>query len=365
MRCWRFRSFRPLAAATFAIVTVAGLAAGLLVRQGHGTVRQLGGKPKVVTLDISDTTRGSKMSHSARTFKVDAWYAVDQAASSPVSLIVYIPAWGSKRSDNTALLTALVNAGYVVLAMDDIAHDAPYADPLDDAARSAPYDLSTETATRQFIGAADRRAALQSEKVSRVLDALSEQSATLPQLSSLSLSSERVGALGYSFGGATAAEAGKKDPRVVAVVNLDGWQFGPGIDQAATFPYLIINGIQTRLNPEAERLPDSQPRNEALLNAAENARQILQATARQDTYRLYLRGARHSDLSDSVGAWRRVLSRLKHGSSLIAPAQARRAIDAAVVSFFDMYVRQNPKASLANVIATHQDLIALGTRPFR
>ena len=362
----RLRPDRPLTACFIAILATAALTAASVSRQGGGSLKGIGSIPKSqpVTVDISIPPVGVKTSEHARTYKVDVWFAAEPATARSVFPIVYVSGWGGSRSDNKGLLTALANAGYVVLAVDDITMEAPYDDPLDEAARTAPFDLSTEAATRSFISAGHRRTALQTEKVLRLLDKLAAEPLALPQLASIGIRFDRVGVLGYSFGGATAAQAGKQDARVVAAVNLDGWHFGSGADQIAAFPYLLINSIEARLDPQAERLADSQARNEALLNAAEDARQIRQATARQDTYRMYLRGARHGDLSDAVGAWRRVLTRLKSGGALIAPAHARRALDTAIVAFFDMHVRQSQNVALAKILAAEPNLVALGSQPF-
>jgi dienelactone hydrolase len=194
---------------------------------------------------------------------------------------------------------------------------------------------------------------------------LTAGAALVPQLAALGVRFDRVGVLGYSFGGAVAAELGKRDARVVAAVNMDGWQLAVGADELAAFPFLMINSAEARLNPADERLPDSGARNEAVLNAVENERQMKQAAAREDSYRLYLRSARHGDFSDEVGAKRRWLSWLKSAGQLISARAARRALDAVVVAFFDTHLRQPPAASMANAIGAHPDWIVLGTKPFR
>ena len=40
------------------------------------------------------------------------------------------------------------------------------------------------------------------------------------------LDMENIGIIGWSFGGATAEEAGIKDSRIKAIVNIDGWPYG-------------------------------------------------------------------------------------------------------------------------------------------
>jgi dienelactone hydrolase len=285
-------------------------------------------------------------------------------AAKPVPLIIYLSGWGGSRANNTALLSALCDAGYAILALDDISQDAPYTAPLDEAARTAPPDYSTAAATQRFVEAGQRKAILQIEKITGLLDKLTKDTTIVPQFATAGVQFNRIGVVGYSFGGATAAELGKRDPRVVAVANMDGAQITPSADQIAMFPYLMINSVEARLTPGYEQMPDGFARNDAFLNDAEDKRQIRQMEARKDAYRLLLRGAGHGDLSDGLGTWRRQLAWLRPGSRSISPGAARRALDAVIVTFLDAHVRQTPSASIPSVLAAHPDLISLGTKPF-
>jgi dienelactone hydrolase len=56
---------------------------------------------------------------------------------------------------------------------------------------------------------------------------------------------DRVGFFGFSFGGATAAEAGTFDPRVVAVANLDGSLMGHAAFGALEKPYMALSKPET------------------------------------------------------------------------------------------------------------------------
>jgi len=69
---------------------------------------------------------------------------------------------------------------------------------------------------------------------------------------------DRVGFFGFSFGGATAAEAGTFDPRVVAVANLDGSLMGHAAFGALEKPYMaILTGDD--LFPSPRQLGSSHP----------------------------------------------------------------------------------------------------------
>jgi dienelactone hydrolase len=363
------RVYRPMAIAAVVLVLATGLVMVLALQFGlqyGGMFRTAPGALSApVTLEIPVLAGPPAASARQRSYKLDVWAPSRARAAGPVPLIVYISGWGSVRSNNRAMLTAVSDAGYAVLAFDDISQDAPYDDPLDEAARIAPFELATEAEMHRLLAAARRKAALQVAKVSQLLDRVTADPTLVPQFAAHGVRYDRVGILGYSFGGATAAELGKRDARVVAAVNIDGWQLTASADQIAAFPFLMINSIESRLNPDNEQLPDGPARNDAVLNAAESARQVAQAAARADGYRLYLRSSRHSDFSNELDAKRRLFAWLKSGGQLITARAARSAIDTVIVAFFDAHLRLDPTVSVAKAIGVHPDWVDLGTKPFR
>src|SRR6185369_11752027 len=52
---------------------------------------------------------------------------------------------------------------------------------------------------------------------------------------------DRIGMLGWSFGGAAALETGRIDPRVKAAVNHDGGLYGGVWTQPTTAPFMLIH----------------------------------------------------------------------------------------------------------------------------
>jgi dienelactone hydrolase len=361
----RLQQDRVLASMVGTLAIVAVLVALWGLRQGDGWMSAAKPASKSTSVEIFVPAGGAATSARRRSYKVDVWVPARVEGTSSTPLIVYLTGWGSGRGDNTGLLGSLADAGYAVLALDDISQDAPYEDPRDEAARTATFDFSTDGHVRMLVEAAHRRAALQGEKISKLLDRLASDASLVPAFSPFRIDFKSVGVLGYSFGGATAAELGKRDKRVAAAVNIDGWQLTDSADQIAAFPLLMINSIEARCKPGDELLPDSPARHEAVLNRAENDRQILQVAARTDSYRLYLRSARHGDFSDHVLAKRRVLSWLKSGGQLITARATRRALDAMMLAFFDAHVRQLSNASVSKVISEHPDWIVLGLQQFR
>src|SRR6185295_1906174 len=61
---------------------------------------------------------------------------------------------------------------------------------------------------------------------------------------------DRIGFVGFSFGGAVAAEATLTEPRLKAVADLDGWHFGRSATVGVTIPYLIVNSDYATLDQD-------------------------------------------------------------------------------------------------------------------
>ena len=291
--------------------------------------------------------------------QADVWLPSPSTGAERAPLVVYMPGWGASRRDNLALVRALMRRGYAVVALDDIAQDGIVADPADEAARTAPYDLSSDSAAAKFIAAADRRVVLQAGQVQALLDALSSDAAL-----SARIDVGRAGMVGYSFGGATAALLGRQEPRLKAIVNLDGWQFGPRADEPVERPFLVINSIESMFTPQTLEAPDASVRHAALLNAKEQAWQMRQVVGRADAVRLLLAGGSHSDLGSGLGSVRRWVASWLAGSSSRQPhvdaSKARAALDDVVPSFFDRFLRDPSGRALDGVIAAHSVLINLG-----
>jgi dienelactone hydrolase len=160
------------------------------------------------------------------------------AAATPVRrwspLVVYVPAWGGQRFENTALAEDLASHGYAVAAFDDVTRDSPVLDRLAGAA-----DMRSEEAYHLTLELAQRRLVYESQRASSVLDYLTKLDAADPRFSGR-FDLRRVGILGYSFGGAVAFETCRRDRRFVAAMNLDGLLFGASSGYTGGIPYLLV-----------------------------------------------------------------------------------------------------------------------------
>lgn len=191
-------------------------------------------------------------------------------AGAPV--VVFVAGLGGSADGASGLIDRLVAAGFAVVALDDIG-------------RGLVIDLGTQEAFGRFVADAEAMVERDARRVAAALDAL----ASAPAAGGLRL--DRVGAVGFSFGGAVAAHWARLDPRVVAAVNLDGWLFGaPGT------PLLTVGGDEP---------PPSGP--EGARRAALDLRDLERIDALPGASLVTLRAVRHGDFIDASldrRAWR-------------------------------------------------------------
>lgn len=254
-------------------------------------------------------------------------------------ILLYAPSNDGVRDQNRWTSAELASHGYVVAAIDDIDRDPPPpADKAgDESTEPMTFDFSSTEAyeTTQRRGA--NKARRQAERALSVLDRL-EACASVDWRDRLQF--DRVGFFGFSFGGATAAEAGVIDPRVVAVANLDGWLFGPALTGALTKPYLFLIEDEPVPGPKRLESPDPNVRYYAILQD-----RFLQAhkrlVSRPDNFGFMLRGSRHESFSDEVFG-----PQFYKTWFVLDPYHIKSIRDSYLLAFFDTYVRNIPSSLL-------------------
>lgn len=73
-----------------------------------------------------------------------------------------------------------------------------------------------------------------------VIDELSNSASSIPGFLREKADLNNIGALGHSFGGATAGELALNDQRIKAVMNLDGFQYGNLFGKELNAPYAMV-----------------------------------------------------------------------------------------------------------------------------
>ncbi|HTI01807.1 MAG TPA: hypothetical protein VL752_12750 [Acidisoma sp.] len=223
-------------------------------------------------------------------------------AGNPRRLLLYMPHFGGQKTDNTARLSYLASYGYVAVAFDDIAQDAPLpgATRQDEDARLRMWHVQTQEDFEKTVRLDDIRVRRQAEKALSGLDRLAACAAGhFDSPWSRTVDYTHVGFLGYSFGGSTAAEAAVMDRRVVAVVNLDGNLFGQALAGRLTVPYLYMMSDRPLPTISSMMSTDPNERYGSRMDARDRTEQA-RLTARHGSAGIVIKGSVHSSLSDAA-----------------------------------------------------------------
>lgn len=140
---------------------------------------------------------------------------------------------------------------------------------------------------------------------------------------------ERVGAFGWSFGGALAVQLTADDPRVKAAVDHDGQLFGDVRERGTTRPVLQLHhGVDDALGyPEQDR-----PAVRELMAMVAGWDSVARARSTADWYAVTIAGTDHGDFSDLSLFYPR-------GKDRIEPRRAHEIINTYTLAFFDRYLR--------------------------
>lgn len=290
--------------------------------------------PAVLLVRLSDGDEPSPM-------RVDTFFPAhlsSRAMQERLPLILYMPGWGSRARDSDVLLRRLAAAGYIVVAIDDVAHDRPSASESerDRKARTAEFDLSSAEGIDGFVATADRKADLAIVKLSRVLDAIVGSGRPLTSVAGALAQADpaRVAAMGFSFGGTVAAGMLVRDRRVRAAINLDGWIYGAAANADVEKPYLVFSS--TNSLPFAKL--GSAHRNAFAMDALSTERQQ-RLLNRPTSSLVVLQGTLHGDYSDALhGAGRWSQWRPWH-PPLADPKLVRETVDRSVLDFLAKHVK--------------------------
>jgi dienelactone hydrolase len=209
------------------------------------------------------------------------------------AVLLFSPAWGGRRTQNTYLVEDLASHGFVVAAIDHPGNSGPtlYEDGhVDQPATGDAMDFAM-LSLEQINGHGASEVERQATDEIGALNALARMNQNPGDPLYQRLDLNRVGALGHSLGGAVAAEAALKDERIKAALDLDGSLFGEVQREGLPKPFMFI----TEDSPVYAAPP--KPSAADLLNDALNASD-LEAIRKFGAYRIFLHGSTHESFTD-------------------------------------------------------------------
>ncbi|GLS19337.1 hypothetical protein GCM10007874_23540 [Labrys miyagiensis] len=268
----------------------------------------------------------------AQRLVVKAWYPSKAQeppqVGSPYPVVLFNAAWGGSSDSHFGQIHELVTYGFVVISIDHRLDLNEYDQFLDFSSQEA-FDrtkILVDGKARQF---ASDNIVVFSALTAAARCAASDEKATLIR----SLDFNRTGILGYSFGGAVAAQTAWQDPRFKAALNLDGWLFADASTLGVVQPFLEISDDTPMPTPADLDSPNMRERLVARLNDADY-RQLRANMIRHGGYYLVISGSNHESFVDvSKRSVAQQLAALLPGSGRIP-----EIVNAYILSFFERYV---------------------------
>jgi dienelactone hydrolase len=218
------------------------------------------------------------------------------AAAAPAPVILYSPGWGGTRAQSSVQAENLASHGFVVVGCDDIA-----SDPAIDPDRGRSIELGSDAALAETIERGGRHVLVQAHRLLDALGAL--EAGKVPSLAGR-LDPTRIGAMGYSVGGAVVVQAGLLDHRIAAVLNIDGALLGAPADQIGPQAYLLLSSREAFPTEGEANSAEPSVRNYAHLSLVDIPRNMRRLEG-PNNYWVMIGSADHDDLSDGLFALRR------------------------------------------------------------
>ncbi|CAM5765456.1 hypothetical protein LMIY3S_01489 [Labrys miyagiensis] len=292
-----------------------------------------------------------------RRLVVKAWYpreGVDVPDAGRLRpLLLFNAAWGGSSDSHFGQILNLVAHGFVVISIDHRLDLDEYGQFL---------DFSSQELFERTRLVADHKARQFASDNSAVFDALTAAatcpatSRTLALLRSLDFS--RAGILGYSFGGAVAAQTAWQDPRFKAALNLDGWLFADAAKLGVVQPLMEISDDTPMPTPEELSSPDVPDRLLAQLNDSDYRRLRANMIAHGGYY-LVMTGANHESFVD--------VSKRSIAQQFVALLPSARGIpdivNAYILTFFERYVAGTPTSLIDDMPSPYQQVRLEFARP--
>lgn len=268
-------------------------------------------------------------------------------------VLLYNHGGGWSRFTATFQVEQLVSLGYVVVGVDHLGFNQSksLANGYAFKGDTLGFPATGPRPTREAVAAslshleqvlfpmwvADAQFAL--DQVERL-----DRDATSPLRGRLDLA--RIGAFGWSFGGATAVDLSIRDERVKAAIDQDGQLFGLARVQGTKRPVLLMHNTS---DPAAGVPASDRPVIEEMMKAVVAWDEKFRTASTGDVYDLKIARTGHGHFSDLTLFFPRDTSQL-------APERAHAIVTDYTIAFFDRYLKGKASPLLAGASAAHPEV---------
>ena len=272
-------------------------------------------------------------------------------------VIVLRAGGGAMSSDYTSIAEDLASHGYVVVSMD-----APYRTVITAFPDGRVAYRNTQSDFDSMPYAAGEKLATQLmgvwiADVKFVLQQMHELNAKSPTGRFTGrLDFQRVGIVGHSLGGATAAQFCHDDEQCKAGIDIDGIPFGSVVQEGLHQPFSLILSDH--------RKEKSVPETRIVESKFESIYSKLPGDTR---WQAMLDGANHFSFSDQMFTKSPMMITALRTVGIMGPLGKRRGIeiaDACVDTFFDVYLKGAPASRLTALSTRYPEVHADFTRAF-
>ncbi len=253
----------------------------------------------------------------------------------PYPVVLYNPGWMGERTEGTYQMEELASHGFIAVAIDHTFYGGlvEFPDGRVADSRNAPTLGSFENSTvEEQWSLGDKYVRIEAQDDAAVLDRLSvlNQDAHTPWFHQMDFT--RVGAMGFSIGGAVAAQAAFQDPRIKVALNLDGWTFGDVAAHGLSKPMMVIYEDRGQTLPTPDQLRSGPIANRLFWQtSAQDFVHVTQSLHANGGFMAFIAGTRHVDFTD-----RSLFSPLASvsGRGSLDPARTHKIVNAYTLAFF-------------------------------
>jgi predicted dienelactone hydrolase len=252
---------------------------------------------------------------------------------------------GTLSTDYTTLAEDLASHGYIVVGNDSpfstfivVFHDGRIVEK---TTRGNPGEIGASSTERTYLANSLIRIWVDDTKF--ILNKLEELNTDSSDRFFERLDMNSIGIFGHSFGGATAAQFCKDDPRCKAGIDLDGAPFGTVVKTGLKKPFMFLlashagesDSLSNQIKANIQGIYDSLPESRVWIS---------------------LNGAKHFNFTDMALTKEKYIFRLFGATGPIGNRHGLEVVAECVRTFFDVYLKGQPVTKIKSLATQNSEV---------